>query len=172
PAAVAGLPRTRSEAALGATFPLRPRARVAGRPFGGMRSRRRGGRSDPVSSRPYRPGDDLRRIDRHASARLSAARGSDELIVREHYAEEAARVVLLVDPAPTMALYPEPLPWLRKHAAVESAARVIAASASRARCPLERHEASLEAAAELQVPRGTFVFVLSDFLDPPDEEAW
>ena len=166
------LSRAGTEAALAGVFPLYPRRRVRGRPFGSMPSSRRGGCFDPVSSRPYRPGDDLRRIDRHASARLSAARDSDELVVREHYAEEAARVVLLVDPAPTMALYPEPLPWLRKPAAVESAARVIAASAYRARCPLERHEASLEAAAELQVPRGTFVFVLSDFLDPPDEEAW
>ena len=66
------LSRARAEAALGATFPLRPRRRVSGRPYGTMRASRRGGRSDPVSSRLYRPGDDLRLIDRHASARLAA----------------------------------------------------------------------------------------------------
>jgi Protein of unknown function DUF58 len=166
------LSRAGTEAALAGVFPLRPRRRVRGRPFGGMPSSRRGGCFDPVSSRPYRPGDDLRRIDRHASARLSAARDSDELIVREHYAEEAARVVVLVDPAPTMALFPEPLPWLHKPAAVESAARLIEASAYRARCPVARHEAGVTALADLDVPRGTFVFVLSDFLDPPTEELW
>ena len=71
-----------------------------------MRASRRGGRSDPVSSRLYRPGDDLRLIDRHASARLAAARGSGDLIVREHFAEEAARVALVVDPSPSMQLFP------------------------------------------------------------------
>ena len=54
------LSRARAEAALGATFPLRPRRRVSGRPYGTMRASRRGGRSDPVSSRLYRPGDDTR----------------------------------------------------------------------------------------------------------------
>src|SRR5438132_157067 len=92
------LSRAGTEAALAGVFPLYPRRRVRGRPFGSMPSSRRGGCFDPVSSRPYRPGDDLRRIDRHASARLSAARDSDELVVREHYAEEAARVVPVVDP--------------------------------------------------------------------------
>src|SRR5205823_4478340 len=125
---------------LGPSFPLRPRGRVDGRPFGGMRSLRRGGHADPVTSRPYRPGDDLRRIDRHASARLSAARDSDELIVREHYAEEAARIAVVVDPSPSMSLFPETLPWLQKPAAVAAAASLIAASAYRARCPLEHHE--------------------------------
>src|SRR5438874_2629969 len=122
------LSRTGTEAALAGVFPLRPRRRVRGRPFGSMPSARRGGCFDPVSSRLYRPGDDLRRIDRHASARLSAAHDSDELVVREHYAEEAAKVVLLVDPAPTMALFPEPLPWLHKPAAVQAAAAVIGAA--------------------------------------------
>jgi uncharacterized protein (DUF58 family) len=166
------LSRAGTEAALAGVFPLEPRRRVRGRPFGSMPSSRRGGRFDPVSSRPYRPGDDLRRIDRHASARLSAARDADELVVREHYAEEAARVVVLVDPAPTMALFPEALPWLHKPAAVESAVRLIEASAYRARSPIERHDAGAAATAELAVPRGTFVFVVSDFLAPPREDVW
>src|SRR5436853_7655744 len=143
------LSRAGTEAALAGVFPLYPRRRVRGRPFGSMPSSRRGGCFDPVSSRPYRPGDDLRRIDRHASARLSAARDSDELVVREHFAEEAARVVLLVDPGPTMALFPDALPWLHKPAAVESAARLIEASAYRARCPLERVEGGAAALTEL-----------------------
>ena len=83
-----------------------------------MRASRRGGRSDPVSSRLYRPGDDPRLIDRHASMRLAAARGCDGLIVREHFAEEAARVVVLTDPSPSMQLYPSDLPWLHKPEAV------------------------------------------------------
>jgi hypothetical protein len=166
------LSRAGTEAALAGVFPLEPRRRVRGRPFGSMPSSRRGGRFDPVSSRPYRPGDDLRRIDRHASARLSAARDADELVIREHYAEEAARVVVLVDSAPTMALFPESLPWLHKPAAVESAVRLIEASAYRARCPVERLDAGAAAATELVAPRGTFVFVVSDFLAPPAEDDW
>jgi uncharacterized protein (DUF58 family) len=166
------LSRAGTEAALAGVFPLRPRRRVRGRSFGSMPASRRGGCFDPVSSRPYRPGDDLRRIDRHASARLSAAHDSDELVVREHYAEEAAKVVLLVDPAPTMALFPEPLPWLHKPAAVESAAKLIEASAYRARCPVERLAAGAAAASEPAAPRGTFVFVISDFLDPPTDDVW
>src|SRR5438067_13913035 len=128
------LSRAGTEAALAGVFPLYPRRRVRGRAFGSMPSSRRGGCFDPVSSRPYRPGDDLRRIDRHASARLSAARDSDELIVREHYAEEAAHVAVVVDPSPSMSLFPETLPWLSKPAAVAAAESLIAASAYRARC--------------------------------------
>ena len=53
------------------TFPLLPRLRVAGRTFGAMRSRARGYGTDLAGARPYRPGDDVRRIDWRASARLS-----------------------------------------------------------------------------------------------------
>jgi hypothetical protein len=158
------LSRARPTTALAATFPLRPRHRVIGRPLGDMRSARRGGRSDPVSSRPYHPGDDLRLIDRHASARLSAARGTPELIVRQHFAQEAARTVLLVDASPSMRLYPSP--WLSKPAVVEAVAALIEASAWRARCPFERRDA-LDG-----LPDGSFAFVVSDFLDPPPAEFW
>jgi uncharacterized protein (DUF58 family) len=129
-----------------------------------MRSARRGGRSDPVSSRPYNPGDDLRLLDRHASARLSAARGRPELVVRQHFAQEAPRAVVVVDSGPTMALYPSP--WLSKPAAVSTAVALIEASAWRARCPFERRD-SLE-----RLPRGSFAFVVSDFLHPPPESFW
>ena len=129
-----------------------------------MRSARRGGRCDPISSRPYHPGDDLRRIDRHASARLSAVRGETELIVREHLAEEAPRVAVLADPAPTMRLYPSP--WLSKPEAVDRAAALIEASAYRERCRCERRDSTAGLAA------GSFTFLLSDFLTPPPEEFW
>ena len=129
-----------------------------------MRASRRGGRSDPVSSRLYRPGDDLRLIDRHASARLGAARGRDELIVREHFAEEAARVAILVDPSPSMSLYPSELPWLHKPEALAATADLITASAYRSRSRVERLVGTPAEVGGLELPAGTFVFVLSDFL--------
>ena len=58
-----------------ATFPLIPRRRVLGLAFGGLHSARRGAGSDVAASRPYRPGDDVGKIDWPASARLSLARG-------------------------------------------------------------------------------------------------
>ena len=56
-----------------------------------MRSLRRGAGTDVAGSRPYRPGDDIDTIDWAASAELSTARGSDEFVVRERFAEEAPR---------------------------------------------------------------------------------
>ncbi|MGH3048934.1 MAG: DUF58 domain-containing protein, partial [Gaiellaceae bacterium] len=79
------------------TFPLVPRRRVIGLAFGGVRSVRRGSGSDVAGSREYRPGDSVSWIDWAASARLSAARGDDEFVVRELYADEAPRVVVLAD---------------------------------------------------------------------------
>ena len=51
-------------------------------------------------------------IDWAASARLSTARGTDEFVVRDHFAEDAVRVVVVVDRSPSMALFPRWLPWL------------------------------------------------------------
>ena len=96
-----------------------------------MHSARRGLGSDVAGSRPYLPGDDVDAIDWAASAKLSAARGTDDFVVRERYAEEAPRVVIVCDRRPGMALYPEP--WLSKRAVVTLAAEMIAASAARAR---------------------------------------
>jgi hypothetical protein len=129
-----------------------------------MRSARRGGRSDPVSSRPYNPGDDLRLLDRHASARLSAARGRPELVVRQHFAQEAARAVVVVERSPTMDLYPSP--WLSKPKVVASVLALIEASAWRARCPFAQQD-SLDG-----LPQGAFAFFVSDFLQPPPESFW
>ena len=115
------------------TFPLIPRRRLIGLSFGAMHSARRGMGSDVAGSRPYSPGDDIDTIDWNASARLSAARASDEFIVRERFAEEAPRVVIICDRRPEMALYPAGLPWLSKPQAMRQAVELIAESALHAR---------------------------------------
>jgi Protein of unknown function DUF58 len=112
-----------------ATFPLVPRGRIVGLAFGAMRSARRGRGSDVAGSRAYVPGDDVKAIDWGASARLSSARGDDEFIVRELYAEQAPRVVVVCDRRPEMHLFPEGLPWLRKAEAQRAAIELIRASA-------------------------------------------
>jgi uncharacterized protein (DUF58 family) len=191
-------------------FPLVPRRRLQGTPFGERRSARRGRGSDVAGTRPYVPGDPVSTIDWFASARLSTARGGDEFVVRETYAEEAPRVLLLVDRRPTMALYGPELPWLSKPETINCAADAIARAASAARAELgyadyagdrtrvyspgavaprrvlERLRTSafdapagslaralgalLNRRAEL--PQGSFVFILSDFLDEVDDGLW
>ncbi len=115
------------------TFPLVPRRRLVGLPFGAMHSARRGVGSDVAGSRPYRPGDDVDAIDWAASARLSSARGTEEFVVRERFAEEAPRVVVVCDRRPEMALFPSGFPWLSKSEAMETAAQIVADSAAEAR---------------------------------------
>jgi hypothetical protein len=115
------------------TFPLVPRRRLIGLAFGSVHSARRGAGSDVASSRPYQPGDDVDAIDWAASAKLSAARGTDEFIVRERYAEEAPRVVVFCDRRPAMELYPPGLPWLSKPTAMVEAGSMIADSTAKAR---------------------------------------
>jgi uncharacterized protein (DUF58 family) len=97
-----------------------------------MRSLRRGGGTDVAGSRPYRPGDDIDSIDWAASARLSTARGADEFVVRERFAEEAPRVVIVCDRRPQMAHFASPLPWLDKPHAMRHAVELILASAGAA----------------------------------------
>jgi uncharacterized protein (DUF58 family) len=115
------------------TFPLTPRRRVIGLSFGGLNSTRRGAGFDVAGSRPYVPGDDVRRIDWNASARLSSAHAADEFVLRERHAEEAPRVVVLADRRPSMSLFPAHLPWLHKQEALEAAVRFIAGSTLAAR---------------------------------------
>jgi len=122
--------RTRS------TFPLVPRYRLSGLPFGGSPSLRRGHGTDVAGSRAYVRGDPISTIDWRASARLSTARGSDEFVVRERYADEAPRVVLLVDRRPSMGIYEAPFPWLSKPDAVRAAAELIVQSAEAANAPV------------------------------------
>ena len=102
------------------TFPLVPRRGVIGISFGTMRSLRRGTGTDIAGSRPYRPGDDMDAIDWAASARLSTARARDEFVVRERFAEEAPRVVVICDRRPAMSCFTSPLPWLDKPLAMRN----------------------------------------------------
>src|SRR5262249_56123415 len=97
-------------------FPLVPRWRPAGSPFGRLRASRRGLGSSVAGSRPYRPGDSLAAIDWKSSARLSSVHAEPEFLVREHFADEAPRVVMVADRRATMSLYPGP--WLSKPAAL------------------------------------------------------
>lgn len=115
-----------------ATFPLVLRRRLIGLAYGAMASARRGSGSDVAGSRLYRPGDDMDTIDWAASAKYASATGSDDFVVREKFAEEAPRVVLVVDRRPAMALYPPGLPWLSKPAALRAAGALVADSAVRA----------------------------------------
>jgi uncharacterized protein (DUF58 family) len=194
------------------TFPLVPQRRLNGLPFGDIPSRRPGHGSDLIGLRPYEPGDPVGSIDWFASARLSAARGGAEFVVRRHAADESPRVVLLVDRRPAMALYPEPLPWLSKRDALREVVAAIVASAVAARAdvgsvdlaegephwlppgrrdrpwqvaerqaaatPFDAPDDDVEQALvflsrrRTDVPPGSFVFVLSDFLVPPASEVW
>ena len=182
-----------------ATFPLIPRRRVLGLPFGGLHSMRRGLGSDVAGSRPYQPGDDVDKIDWYASARLSLARGSEEFVVREHYADEAPRVVVLSDRRPSLAIFPDGWPWLCKPEAIRNAVTLIGSSATAARgllgyfdeadgeaywhpprsshtygAPEDTLERGLRHLAEHKrdLPAGTFVFVVSDFLVAPSRDEW
>jgi uncharacterized protein (DUF58 family) len=193
---------------LATVFPLIPRRRVLGLAFGGVRSVRRGIGSDVASTREYRPGDDVAWMDWAASARLSAARGSDEFIIRERFADEAPRVVVLADRRSSMSIRASKLRMLDKPQAIATALDLIAQSAIAARSltgyldyadgePYWRPPRS-EARAELgtfdrdfrapddtvtagleflgehrrDLPTQAFVFVLSDFIVPPDLDAW
>lgn len=185
-------------------FPLKPKRRLVGLAYGVMHSTRRGVGSDVAGSRPYVPGDDVKAIDWPASAKLSRARGSDEFVIREHFADEAPRVVVLCDRRPSMSLFPAGWPWLEKPQAVRTILRLIRDSALAAQAyvgyldhglwrppqsqrtldelDLDRpfrapEEALTQGLDELlrhrrDVPAGTFVFVVSDFLAPPSRDLW
>ncbi len=109
-------------------FPLIPLRKGGALDVAGSPSRRRGSGTEIASSRPYRRGDAIRLVDWAASARLSTARGTDEFVVRDHFAEDAVRIVVVADRSPSMALFPNWLPWLDKQAAVRAAGRMIIAS--------------------------------------------
>jgi hypothetical protein len=115
-------------------FPLVPRHRLTGGTFGGYHSLHRGQGTDIAGARDYVPGDRLAWIDWNTSARLSALRNDDAFVVREFYADEAPRVIIVADHHPAMLLYPLELPWLSKADALRSAIAgiVVAAHAARA----------------------------------------
>jgi uncharacterized protein (DUF58 family) len=105
---------------------------VIGLSFGTMKSLRRGAGTDVAGSRPYRPGDDIDSIDWAASARLSTARGGDEFVVRERFAEEAPKIVIVCDRRPEMSCFAAPLPWLDKPQAMRTVVELVLASAGAA----------------------------------------
>jgi uncharacterized protein (DUF58 family) len=173
--------------------PLVPRRRVTGPSHGSLRSARRGTGADLAGTRQYRTGDDVRQIDRLASARLSLALDRDEFVVREHFAAEATRVVVVSDRRPSMALFPPGLPWLSKPRALEAATGLVQASAGRARCafrvvdhlgaeleeeprafdaPDDTLTRALDGLAVGRLGAGSFVFCLSDFFVMPHEDVW
>ena len=163
-----------------------------------------------IGSRAYRPGDPISTIDWSATARLSAATGRDEFVVRERRADDAPRVALVLDRRPSMRLFPAGLPWLSKPDVVREAVTAIVTSAAAARAelavldfggdephwlPPSRHERVELIAARLadrsiapedtlarslsflgthrtDLPGGSFVFLLSDFLVAPSPGAW
>ena len=118
------------------TFPLVPRRRLIGLPFGEAPSRRRGHGSDVIGHRLYEPGDPIASIDWFASARRSAVTGGDEFVVRERSVDEAPRVVLVLDRRPAMDLHAGSFPWLDKRRALGECAAAIATSAAAARADL------------------------------------
>ena len=192
------------------TFPLEPLRPVVGTVFGTQRSLRRGPGSDAAGSRPYQPGDRLSSIDWAASARLSAITGGDDFVVRETYAEDAPRVVVVLDRRPSMGLYGPGLPFLSKPRAVRGVVAAIAASARAARAEIgwldfgagqatwlpprntfppslveRRLAAPYDGPADTisqalrhlarhgtDAPKGTFVFLVSDFLSVPPAASW
>jgi uncharacterized protein (DUF58 family) len=192
------------------TFPLVPRWRPVGSAFGRLRAARRGIGSSVATTRSYVPGDDPGLIDWKLSARLSSIRGAAEFVVREDFADEAPRAVVVADRAPSMGLYPDDLPWLSKPDALCSVWQAVAAASAqelglagyldtaggdcwfsprpkarfteidaRARdAGFDADPGALEAAFEhlgrsrRSLPAGTFVFVCSDFLDPPQATTW
>ena len=111
------------------TFTFVPRRRVIGLSFGMMRSLHRGAGTDIAGSRPYRRSDSMDVIDWAASARLSTARDADEFLVRERFAEEAPKIILVCDRRPSMAHFGPPLPWLDKPAAMRAVVELVLASA-------------------------------------------
>jgi uncharacterized protein (DUF58 family) len=201
---------------VGTTFPLVSRRRLIGLAWGAMHGARRGSGSDVAGSRPYTAGDDPDRIDWATSARISSARNTDEFVVREYFADESPRVVLVTDRRRAMTATPDWVPWLCKSDAIETAAMLIEESVAEARglmgflefsddadagvgwCPpgsSRRNRALVNevvpegggigedrsgvAAAfaflalhRRAVPSASFVFVLSDFLDPPPLASW
>jgi uncharacterized protein (DUF58 family) len=157
------------------------------------------------------PGDPISTIDWRASARLSTARGDDEFVVREHFADEAPAAVVVLDRRPSMGLYPGWSPWLDKPTAAHEAAAAIVDSAIAARgavayldfappgpywlaprsrspgelvgertlragfdAPPHSFDSALEhvARSARSLGAGTFVFLVSDYLEPPPDAFW
>ncbi len=146
-------------AAASRPFPLVPRRRFLGVQFGRRRTARRGDGDEIAGTRPYQPGDLTAHIHWAASARLSEARGTDEFVVREFFAEQAPRVALVTDRRPAMAIHPAPAPWLDKRRAAESAARLIAASALAEQGEVALSDGTTRSATWLRGPGGALATI-------------
>jgi len=142
-------------------IPLVPRHPLAGLPFGALASHRRGPGSEVIGTRAYRPGDPVSTIDWQATARISAATGRDEFVVRERRAEDAPRVALVLDRRPAMELYPPGLPWLRKRDAVREVVDILVESAAAARAEI----------AEIDFADGELHWLPPSTKDPRDQLA-
>ncbi|UJR79735.1 DUF58 domain-containing protein [Sandaracinus amylolyticus] len=170
---------------------LAVRRRFAGATSGARRSKNRGSSAEFAEHRPYFPGDDVRRIDWNAYARL------EELVLRLFVAEEDLSLYLLVDTSASMGLgTPRKIDVAKRLAAglgyvglsgservavMPFAARLsrpLPASRGRKRVgPLLRFLDELEPSGDTDLARGVdeflarsprpgLVVVLSDFLDP------
>jgi len=140
-------------------FPLVPRRRFLGVQFGRRRTSRRGDGDEIAGTRPYQPGDLTAHIHWAASARLSEARGTDEFVVREFFAEQAPRVALVTDRRPAMAVRPRSVPWLDKRLAAETAARLVAASALAEHGEVALSDGSTRGATWLRGPGGALAAI-------------
>lgn len=170
---------------------LAVRRRFAGATSGARRSKNRGSSAEFAEHRPYFPGDDVRRIDWNAYARL------EELVLRLFVAEEDLSLYLLLDTSASMGVgEPRKLDVAKRLAAglgyvglsgservavmpfAARLARPLPASRGRKRVgPLLRFLDELEPSGETDLsravdeflsrsPRPGLVVVLSDFLDP------
>jgi hypothetical protein len=96
--------------------------------------------------------------------------------VRNLFVENATRVVLVRDRRPSTALGPSWSPWLCNSYVCGTVGRLLAASARRARCSFREEEDqlahALEAFAIGRLGRGSFAFLVSDFLVLPSEDLW
>lgn len=168
------------------------RRRFAGTAAGSRRSTRRGASAEFAEHRPYYAGDDVRRIDWNAYARL------EELVLRLYVAEEDVAVYLLLDASRSMGVGSPPKLQTAKrvaaalgYVALSGSERVsvmtFAAGLTQAFAPYRGKKRiatlltqldALEAAAGAtslsrtvdaflaRSPRPGVVIVLSDFLDP------
>ena len=170
---------------------LMVRRRFAGAAGGARRSVRRGSSAEFADHRPYYSGDDVRRIDWNAYARL------EELVLRLYVAEEDLTLYLLVDASRSMAVGDPPKIDVAKRIAAalgyvglsgsERVAVVPFGAGIRAPLPpvrgkrrigtLLRHLDGLEATGATDLSRATeeilarrmrpgLVAVVSDLLDP------
>ena len=166
------------------------RRRFAGASAGARRSTRHGSSAEFKDHRPYYPGDDVRRIDWNAYARL------EELVLRLFVAEEDLSLYLLVDTSASLAHPPEKLDIAKRiaaglgYVALSGSDRVsvwpFASTLRRACAPMRgkkrvggllRTLDGLTAGGETDLsravdqllarrPRPGLVAVISDFLDP------